>query len=108
MKKFIWAALALSLFVMPSHAQSASAADVSAGYSYFRIAGSNGASGTNMNGVSGSLAVNMNQWAGVVADLGYYHGSPAGIGLSNTTYTFGPRFSYRTAKVTPFFQALFG
>jgi len=106
MKKVMWVALALSLFAIGAQAQQAPAGDASVGYSYFRLGGSNG---VNMNGVSGSLAYNANDWFGVVGDLGFYHASPAGIGLSNTTYTFGPRFSVRSSsKVVPFAQALFG
>lgn len=107
MRKLIWAALALFVAVVPSHAQT-SVADVSAGYSYFRMGGSGG---LNMNGVSGSAGINANNWLGVVGDLGYYHGSPAGVGFNTVTYAVGPRFSYRsdsTIPVVPFAQALFG
>lgn len=107
MKKLLWVALACALFALPSHAQSAvSASDASVGYSYLRLTGTGGA---NLNGVSGSISYNANEWFGLVGDLGYYHGSPAGVGLSATTYTFGPRFTYRnSSKVAPFVQALFG
>ena len=108
MRKLIWAAVALFLAV-PSHAQQTSLADVSAGYSYFRLGGSGGA---NLNGVSGSAALNANNWFGVVGDLGAYHGSPSGVGLTTVTYTVGPRFSYRAADstipVVPFAQVLLG
>ena len=106
MKKFMWVALALSLVAIPSHAQQTPAADVSVGYSYFRVGGSGGA---NLNGFSASGAYNANQWFGVVGDLGVYHGSPSGVSVTATTYTFGPRFSYReSSKIVPFAQALFG
>jgi hypothetical protein len=106
MKKLMWVALACSLFAVPSHAQGASPAEVSGGYSFFRVGGSGG---TNMNGGSGSLAINTNDWLGLVGDFGVYHASPSGIGVTASTYTFGPRFSYRAAgKVVPFGEALFG
>ena len=106
MKKFLWVAFALSLLAVSSPAQQIPAADVSGGYSYFRIGGSGGA---NLNGFSTSAAYNANDWFGVVGDLGVYHGSPSGVSLTALTYTFGPRFSIRkTDKVVPFAQALFG
>jgi hypothetical protein len=106
MKKFMWVALALSMFVVPSYAQQTPAADVSGGYSYFRVGGSDG---VNMNGGNGSVAYNVNNWLGVVGDFGMYHASPEGVSFTTTTYTFGPRFSYRSSgKVVPFAQTLFG
>jgi outer membrane immunogenic protein len=109
MKKFVWVALAFALAVVPSHAQSSSPVDVSTGYSYLRIAGSDGASGINLNGGTGSVSFNANQWLGLVGDFGFYHGSPEGVSTSATTYMFGPRFTYRAAgRVMPFGEALFG
>lgn len=106
MKKLLWLALACALFALPSHAQTTPAADASAGYSFLRLTGSNGVS---LNGVSGSVSYNANDWFGLVGDLGVYHGSPSGIGFTASTYTFGPRFTYRhDSQVQPFVQALFG
>lgn len=106
MKRLLWVALACALFAVPSQAQSASLADASGGYSFLRIGGSNG---VNLNGVSGSISYNANDWLGLVGDLGVYHGSPGGVGFTATTYTFGPRFTYRNSpKLAPFVQALFG
>jgi len=106
MKKFIWVAFALSFLAVSSQAQQAPAADVSAGYSYFRIGGTGGA---NLNGFSTSAAYNANDWFGVAGDLGVYRGSPSGVGLTALTYTVGPRFSIRKSdKVVPFVQALLG
>jgi hypothetical protein len=59
MKKFAWVGLAFALFVIPSHAQQYSAADVAAGYSYLHVGGVDGATGTNMNGGSGSVGLNV-------------------------------------------------
>lgn len=109
MKKLALMALALSLFALPSFGQEVPSADVSAGYSYFRIAGSNGVSGTNLNGFNSSAALNLNHWLGVVGDFGVYHGSPQGIGFTTSTYTFGPRVSLRASgSFVPFVEALFG
>lgn len=106
MKKFMWVALALSLFVIPAHAQLAPAADVSTGYSFLHLGGTNGA---NLNGGTGSIAFNANDWLGLVGDLGFYHGSPSSVSTTAVTYTFGPRLSYRAGgRVVPFGEALFG
>jgi hypothetical protein len=107
MKKLMWVAIALSLCAMTSQAQDVPKADVSMGYSFLRLSAS-GAS-TNLNGVSGSIGVNATSVLGIVADIGYYHGSPGGVGLNAVSYLFGPRFNFRKSeKVVPFFQALFG
>jgi hypothetical protein len=99
MKKLMWAALGLLLFVVPSRAQSTPAVDAAVGYSYLHVGG------TGFNGVSGSLAYNLNHVVGAVGDLGVVHAE----GTTITSYTFGPRFSYRSYdKVTPFFEVLFG
>jgi len=73
------------------------------GYSYLHQNIANG--GFNLNGGSTSVALNVNHWLGVVADVGAYHGSP----LTTVTYLFGPKFSYRSkSPVTPFAHILFG
>ena len=106
MRKFAWMTLVFALAVIPSRAQSAGPVDVSAGYSFLRVGGSNG---TNMNGGTGSVGFNANQWFGLVGDFGFYHASPEGVSTSATTYMFGPRFTYRAAgRVMPFGEALFG
>jgi hypothetical protein len=106
MKRLLWVALACALFALPSHAQTTPAADASVGYSFLRLTGSGG---VNLNGVSGSISYNANPWFGLVGDLGVYHGSPSGVSFTATSYTFGPRFTYRQdSRVTPFVQALFG
>ncbi len=103
MKKLILLALGLFFSITPLRAQSA---DVSLGYSYFRLGGSGG---VNQNGISGSVAFNPNRWLGIVGDLGGYHASPGGVSLSTYTYLFGPRLSLRNpSNITPFAQALFG
>ena len=61
------------------------------------------------NGGSGSAALYLTGWFGVAGDLGIYHATYGGAGLTAVTYTAGPRFSYRHwSRVTPFAQVLFG
>lgn len=103
MKKLILLGLGLFFSTAPLRAQSV---DVSVGYSYFRLGGSNG---VNQNGISGSLAYNPNRWLGLVGDFGGYHASPGGVSLNTYTYLFGPRLSLRNpSNITPFAQALLG
>jgi opacity protein-like surface antigen len=103
MKKLILLGLGMVFFAIPSRAQSV---DASIGYSYFRLGGSNG---VNQNGVSGSVAYNLNRWLGVAGDFGGYHGSPSGVSLNTYTYLVGPRLSFRNpVKITPFVQGLIG
>lgn len=109
-------------------AQETPVVDAFAGYTYIHF---NGGSGTitvggtprtgtltsNINGGSGSLAYNVNDWFGLAADLG---GSAVsrlnlsgvgGVNVSSSlfTYLFGPRLSYRKNKTfTPFAQVLVG
>ncbi|HWG59203.1 MAG TPA: outer membrane beta-barrel protein [Candidatus Acidoferrales bacterium] len=106
MKKLMWLALAISLFTLPSFAQEVPSMSLSGGYSYFRIGGSNG---VNLNGFNASASFATNHLLGFVADMGAYHGSPQGVGLTTTTYTFGPRITLRpSSSFVPFAQALFG
>jgi opacity protein-like surface antigen len=103
MRKLILLGLGLVFAAIPSRAQSV---DVSAGYSYFRLGGSNG---LNQNGISGSVAYNPNRWLGLVGDLGAYHASPAGVSVNTYTFMFGPRVTLRNpSKFNPFAQALVG
>ncbi|MBI3934133.1 MAG: outer membrane beta-barrel protein [Acidobacteria bacterium] len=86
-------------------------AELSTGYSYVRIEGS------NLHGWNVSLAGNVNRNLGIVGDFaGHYSDESATSGAavisSNLTLTSlmaGPRVSERTMRwVTPFAHALFG
>ncbi|MDD5541663.1 MAG: hypothetical protein PHX83_00650 [Acidobacteriia bacterium] len=104
-KAFLVIGAFLILIPFASWAQETPQAEVFGGYSYIRT----GTSSLNFNGFSSSVAGNVNNWLGVVADVGYYRSKVAGVSVNAVSYTFGPRFSYRSdAKVTPFFQTLFG
>jgi outer membrane protein OmpA-like peptidoglycan-associated protein/opacity protein-like surface antigen len=71
-----------------------------------------------MHGGSASLAINLNNWLGLVGDFGGYGASrfspEPGSGVVSAdgtvlSYLFGPRFSLRkSSRITPFAQALFG
>jgi hypothetical protein len=104
MKKLLLAALVFSLLATVSRAQETPVADVAGGYSFLYVVKGFTLA---MNGGSGSVAVNANDWLGVVGDFGAYRGSAASLTLE--TYTAGPRFSYRKkGRFVPFAQALLG
>ena len=106
MKKFIWVALAVSVFSVSAYAQQGPRADISAGYSFLRVGGTGGA---NLNGFDTSFAYNANDWFGIAGDIGVYHASPSGVSVTAESYTFGPRFTYRKSDhFMPFGEALFG
>jgi hypothetical protein len=89
-----------------SHAQVMPRGDVSLQYSHLVIAaGSN----VNMDGASLAGAVNVNEWVGLIGDLGMYYGRQRGSGLTGTMYMLGTRISYRKlGRLVPFIQALGG
>jgi hypothetical protein len=66
----------------------------------------------NMNGGTASVALNLNEWLGLVGEGGGYYKSNllnSGLSLSVFSYMFGPRVSIRkNARVTPFIEGLFG
>jgi hypothetical protein len=99
MKKSLWVALGLLLFVIPSHAQDVPQIDAAVGYNLLHL------EGVNLNGASGSVAYNFNKVLGGVGDFGVVDGHSVTI----TNYVFGPRFNYRPSeKFTPYFEVLFG
>src|SRR5215469_12348098 len=87
--------------------EQAPTAELFGGYSFMHS--SLPGQGLSLNGGSASFAINPENWLGFVADFGGYHGSTAGFGVTNFTYLFGPRFSYRSkSPLTPFAHVLLG
>ena len=88
-------------------------AELFAGYSYLRFNPRvNGTAQTFDNqGGTASIAGNLNRWLGLVADFGFYKVSgdlqPGSSGKAQT-YLFGPRFSHRGERWTPFASVLLG
>jgi len=64
----------------------------------------------DLHGGTASVAGNVNRWLGLVADFGGYEVTdlPHGTSAKAYTYLFGPKFSHRGARWTPFAQFLFG
>jgi outer membrane immunogenic protein len=103
----------LALFGGVAKAQERQTFEAFAGYSYVRAnPNTSGVNGFSLNGGSGSIAYNLNNWLSGVADFGGYHSTNIlGSGVDGTvsTYLFGPRVSYRHfSRVTPFGEVLFG
>ena len=107
------ALLMLGMAAHPVAAQETPKVEISAGYSYVRanLIPDNGCCFA-MNGGSGSVALNANNWFGLVAEVGGYHSGnvqSTGLDLNVVTYLFGPRISYRRSeRITPFGQVLLG
>jgi opacity protein-like surface antigen len=103
-------------------------AEVFGGYSYGNFGPTvSGAGRTNVNGWNASLGVNLSRWFGLVSDFSGHYGSftasvsfppipctpiACAITTSETdkyhSFLFGPQFSLRAKKATPFVHALFG
>ena len=84
--------------------------DVSLGYSYLR-ASTVTSTKFDMHGGNLEVAVNLNEWLGVVGDFGGHYASnaSAGASLSLFSYMVGPRVSIRKAgPITPFAHLLLG
>jgi hypothetical protein len=106
MRKPILAVFAFLILAGALQAQEIPAVDVSAGYSFLFVA--KGFT-LKLNGGNTAVALNLNQWLGVVGDFGAYDGSGGIPGLIGETYTFGPRFSYRKwNRLIPFAQFVVG
>lgn len=73
------------------------------GYSY---------AGTGSNGFDASVAANINDWFGLVADVGGQYtrldDQEFTEKIRSHSFLFGPRFSVRRKRAVPFAHALFG
>jgi opacity protein-like surface antigen len=109
MKKIILVcALALACSFTAKAQADYSKADVFGGYSYLRL--NLPGAGFNANGGSGQVTYNFNSMVGLTGDFGGYHVGAGNLNGSGTvfSYLFGPKFTYRTGRWSPFVQALFG
>src|SRR3989442_2558549 len=104
----------LFLLAQTAAAQDTPKVDAFLGYSYVRAnPATSGAPNFNLHGGSASLAYNVSNSLGLVADFGGYHVNKIGgfpVDSAVYTYLFGPRLSYRRSesKITPYAQILFG
>jgi len=109
---FLLAALFTLSAAPPASAQGTPKVDIFGGYSCVHANIVVSGTSINLNGASGSLAYNFNDWLGVVGDVGVYHqGSITANDRSLTvsTYQVGPRVSLRRHRhLVPFGQVLVG
>ena len=85
--------------------------DLFVGYSYVRFnTDTTVDEHFHWHGITGALAGNVNRWFSVVGDISAYRIKklPGGITGSSYLYLFGPQFSHRGQRWTPFAHALFG
>lgn len=99
MRQLVILALSLGLLSVPVMAQNFPKTEIFGGYQFTHFE-----PGVNANGWNASLTGNVNRWFGVAADFSGAYKS----GEHVHTYMFGPVFSARSDKVTPFAHALFG
>ncbi|MBI4480454.1 MAG: outer membrane beta-barrel protein [Acidobacteria bacterium] len=118
MKKKTWiVAMLVMMSWLPLQAQDAPKAEVFGGFSILSIGAPEGFDGgrENARGWQSSAAVNFNRNVGLVADFGgqYKTLSEDGSDVSDVSlrgheFLFGPRFSARAERATPFVHVLFG
>ena len=85
--------------------------EFSVNYSYLRDNPGGFLPAYNANGGFGTVQYNLSKSFGLVADLGAnYVGTANGVNFSNTQfeYLFGPRYTWRHSRFSPFVQTLFG
>jgi opacity protein-like surface antigen len=85
--------------------------EFSANYSFLRNYPGGFLPAYNSNGGFGTVQYNFSKSFGVVADLGAnYVGTSSGVPFGNTSfeYLFGPRYTLRHSRFSPFVQTLFG
>jgi hypothetical protein len=108
MRKVLWLLALVLSFSASAMAQDTPLIEAFGGYQYMRAGkGSN----INLQGWNGSVAVNLNDWLGVVGDVSGVYATKPGISgtLALHTFTFGPQVTYRKEKRTaPFMHFLLG
>jgi len=88
MRKHLWVICFIFLACLPAAAQDTPTVEVFGGYSW---------AGGNFHGWNTSVTGNLTKSFGLVADFSGHYG-----------FLFGPRFSHRGKRLTPFAYALFG
>jgi opacity protein-like surface antigen len=103
MRKTIYAACLVMLACLPAMAQDTPKFEVFGGYSW---------AGGNFHGWNGSVTGNITKSFGLVADFSGHYGNeqdgPILVNEDALSVHFGPRFSHRGKRLTPFVYALFG
>ncbi len=111
MKKVVCVLTLVLLCSLVAFAQDVPKAEWFLGYNYVRINSTTNFPSFSSNGGSSQLAYNFSKYIAGVFDIGGYHnGVVSGYNLDNTmlSYLWGPRVNFRTGRVTPYFNTLFG
>ena len=112
MRKLLYVLGLVCLASLSAAAQDSSKIDLFAGYSYVHTGPGIAVSSFNANGGVGSVALNLNSWGGLVAEVGGIHATRIGnIGVDATAMTFlaGPKITlFRRSSLSPFAQVLAG
>ena len=103
MKKILLMTALIHLASLTATAQDTPKTELFGGYSY---------AGGNFQGWNASLTGNVNKWFGLMADFSGHYGSELEgviqVKKDAHSFLFGPRFSRRGKRLTPFAYALFG
>jgi opacity protein-like surface antigen len=112
MRKFLCLMGLVLLVSLSAAANDHSTIDIFAGYSYVHANPGITRSSFNANGGVGSVAINLNSWGSIVAEVGGIHTgkiTSTNVDANAETFLFGPKISlFRSSKLTPFVQALAG
>src|ERR1051325_6105372 len=103
MRKNLWVICLVLFACLPVAAQDTPKVEVFGGYSW---------AGGNFHGWNTSVTGNLSKSFGLVADFSGHYGSeldgPIFVDEDAHSFLFGPRFSHRGKRLTPFAYALFG
>ena len=103
MRKHLWVICLIFFAYLPATAQDTPKVEIFGGYSW---------AGGNFHGWNASVTGNLSKSVGLVADFSGHYGSeiegPILVDEDAHSFLFGPRFSHRGKRLTPFAYALFG
>ncbi len=114
MRKYALLAGSFLMFGVAASAQEAAETpkvEFGLNYSYLRNNPGGSLQSYNSNGGFGTVQYNLSKSFGLVADLGAnYVGNANGVHFGNTSfeYLFGPRYTWRHSRFSPYVQSLFG
>lgn len=109
MKRMLWVVPAILAFCMTAHAQVTPQWELFGGYTYLDANLSGPGPSFRLNGGTGAVAENMNDWFGGRLEFNAYSGKVSGTSISAQTITYGPVFTYRKfEKFTPYGNIQFG
>ena len=103
MRRAFWSLCLVCLTFLPVMAQDTAKAEVFGGYSW---------AGGNFHGWNSSVTGNLTKRIGITADFSGHYGSeqvgPILVNQNAHSFLFGPRYTFRGKKVSPFVYALLG